>query len=42
MTKHTHGNKVSSKIRKIRKEGIPQKAAVGKALGILKGKKKKR
>lgn len=42
MTKHTHTAKVSRKVSKIRREGVPQKAAVGKALGIQRGRKKKR
>lgn len=35
-----HKKKLSRKIGKLRKEGFPQKVAVGRAFGILKAKHK--
>ena len=39
---HRNPKAVSAKISKVRKEGTSQKAAVGKAFGILRGRHKKK
>ena len=39
---HKNPKAVSRKISKIRREGTPQRAAVGKAFGILKSRHKRK